>query len=228
MKPKMILKISVDIGMTIALLFLMSYEMVGQAAHEWLGIGMFVLFIFHHFLNLAWSRSLFKGRYTFLRIWQTLLVVLVLASMVSLMFSGMVLSRHALSFVRIRGLSGTARTLHLLGSYWGFVWMSLHLGYHWSMMMGMARRMTKKASPARTWVLRVIALAIALYGVYAFVKRDVASYMFLVNQFVFFDFEEPLILFLLDYMAVMGLFVFAGHYFTELLRRMGSRRKKHE
>lgn len=43
MKPKMILKLAVDIGMTAALLLLMAYELVGQAAHEWIGIGMFVL-----------------------------------------------------------------------------------------------------------------------------------------------------------------------------------------
>jgi len=45
MKPKMILKLAVDIGMTAALLLLMAYELVGQAAHEWIGIGMFVLFV---------------------------------------------------------------------------------------------------------------------------------------------------------------------------------------
>lgn len=48
MKPKMIAKICVDIGMTAALLLLMPYELVGQAAHEWIGIGIFVLFIAHH------------------------------------------------------------------------------------------------------------------------------------------------------------------------------------
>lgn len=39
MKPKMILKICVDIGMTVALLLLMTYELVGQATHEWLETG---------------------------------------------------------------------------------------------------------------------------------------------------------------------------------------------
>lgn len=33
--------------MTIALLPLMSYERIGQAAHEWIGISMFVLFVAH-------------------------------------------------------------------------------------------------------------------------------------------------------------------------------------
>ena len=82
MKPKMIAKICVDIGMTIALLLLMTYELIGQAAHEWLGIGMFVLFLTHHILNRKWTGNLLKGSYTPLRIWQTLLVVFVLLCMI--------------------------------------------------------------------------------------------------------------------------------------------------
>ena len=75
MKQKIILKIVVDIGMTVILLFLMAYELIGEAAHEWLGIGMLVLFIIHHILNRKWSRSVFKGKYTLFRIWQTVLVI---------------------------------------------------------------------------------------------------------------------------------------------------------
>ncbi len=44
--------------------------------------------------------------------------------------------------------------------------------------------------------------------------------MSLQNPFVFFDFEEPLIFFFLDYLAVMGLFVWAGHYLAKLVRKM--------
>lgn len=58
MKPKMIMKIVVDIAMTIALLLLMTYELIGQAAHEWVGIGMFALFVLHHILNGKWSKNL--------------------------------------------------------------------------------------------------------------------------------------------------------------------------
>lgn len=225
MKPKMIAKICVDIGMTIALLFLMTYELIGQAAHEWLGIGIFVLFILHHILNRKWSGSLLKGKYTPLRIWQTTLVLLLLAAMIGSMVSGVILSRHAISFLPIKGGRSFARSLHMLASYWGFVLMSLHLGLHWRMMIGMAGKMMKKPSAVRTWTLRILALAIAVYGVYAFIKRDIGSYMLLKIQFVFFDFEEPLIVFLLDYMAIMGLFVFIGHYLTDILKRYSKKRK---
>ena len=74
MKQKTILKIVVDIGMTVMLLLLMTYELIGEAAHGRLGVGIFALFITHHILNRKWSRSVFKGKDTPLCIWQTVLV----------------------------------------------------------------------------------------------------------------------------------------------------------
>ena len=66
MKKK--LRIGVDIGMVLLLPLLMAYSLVGEAAHEYLGIGMFLLFIVHHILNLAWWKHLLRGRYTPFRI----------------------------------------------------------------------------------------------------------------------------------------------------------------
>ena len=225
MKPKMTVKIAVDIAMTITLLLLMTYELIGQAAHEWIGIGMFVLFVLHHILNGRWSKNLLKGKYTALRIMQTILVLCVLLCMLGSMVSGVILSRHALSFLPIHSGRAFARTLHMISAYWGFAFMSLHLGFHWNMMMGMAGKRVKKSSEIRKWILRAIAVLISGYGIYAFIKRDIGSYMLLKNQFVFFDFEEPLLLFLLDYIAVAGLFICAGHYLRQLVRRKKSDEK---
>ncbi|MGN0556210.1 MAG: DUF4405 domain-containing protein [Acutalibacteraceae bacterium] len=138
--------------------------------------------------------------------------------------SGVILSRHALAFLPISGGSAFARSLHMLSAYWGLVFMSLHLGLHWSAMMNMAGRLVTKPSTARRWALRAAAALIAGYGVYAFIKRNIGSYMLLRNQFVFFDFEEPLILFLLDYISVMGLFVCIGHYLSAALKKLRKRK----
>ena len=51
MKKK--LRIVIDSGMVLLLPFLMAYSLVGEAAHEYLGIGMFLLFISHQILNIA-------------------------------------------------------------------------------------------------------------------------------------------------------------------------------
>lgn len=69
-------------------------------------------------------------------------------------------------------------------------------------------------------MLRIVALLIADAGILAFIKREIGDYMLLRNQFVFFDFDEPLLLLLVDHIAIMGLFVFIGHYLSEGLKRM--------
>lgn len=219
-------KLIVDVMMTGTLLFLMPYELVGRMAHEWLGTWMFVLFVLHHILNRKWTGNLLKGKYPPVRVVQTALAALVLLSMLGSMVSGVLLSRYVFAFLDIRGAAAFARNLHMLCAYWGFVWMSLHLGFHWNMMTGMAGKMFGKTSRAGKWISRAAALAVAGYGAYAFYKRQIGGYMLLRIQFVFFDFEEPLIFFILDYMAVMGCLVFIGHYLCEGLRNMKKGEKK--
>lgn len=206
--------------MTGVLLLLMTYELIGQLSHELLGIIMFVLFVLHHILNVRWMKNLIKGRYTTMRILQTILVVLVLFSIAGSMFSGVMLSRHIFLFLPFSNGLSIARNLHMLSAYWGFVFMSLHLGFHWNMMLGMAKRLTNNSSAIRTWTLRIIAIMIAGYGVYAFVKRNIGSYLLLQNQFAFFDFEEPIERFLFDYTAIMGSFTVIGHYLYSAIRKL--------
>lgn len=99
MKTKMKLKIVTDLLMSAVLLLLMAYEQIGgQAAHEWIGMGMFALFILHHILNGKWIKNLFRGKYTAVRVMQTVLAALVLISMLGTLVSGIILSRYVFSF----------------------------------------------------------------------------------------------------------------------------------
>ena len=75
MNHKQKIKILIDFLMFITLMLLMPYEMVGETAHEWLGMGMFVLFISHHVMNRKWTKSVVKGTYTPIRLMQTVLVI---------------------------------------------------------------------------------------------------------------------------------------------------------
>lgn len=218
MKPKMIARLTCDVLMTVALLLLMAYEMVGEAAHEWIGIGMFLLFLGHHILNMQWSRHIFKGRYTAYRYLQTTIAAMLFLCMIALAYSGVVLSRHVFSNLPIHGGRSLARTLHMLCSYWSFVLMGFHLGLHWNMVMGIAGKGRKKSS-VRTILLRIIAVVIAGYGVYAFLNRQIGVYMFLQSHFVFFDYDEPLAIFLMDYFSILSLSVFIGHYLVVFLKR---------
>lgn len=226
MKPNMILKISVDFAMTVLLLLLMARQLTGNTAHEWLGAAMFLLWAVHHILNARWHSHLLKGKYTPVRAAQTVVNLLLLLAMIGTMVSAVILSREVFAFLPISGGIAPARPMHIFCSFWSFVLMALHLGLHWNMILGLVRKASGTAlkGPAKI-ILRTAGAAAAVYGIYAFLKNRIFSYLFLISSFVFFDFERPLPLFFLEYAAMMGLFVFLSYYGTKGLQRLGRNRK---
>lgn len=220
------LQLLLDFAMTALLLPLMAYSLIGETAHEWLGLMMYILFLGHHALNMRWYRVLTKGRWSLPRIIHTVLNVTLLFMTLGLMVSGIILSRQVFSFLPISGGTSFARTLHMVCSYWGFCLMSLHIGVHWNIMIGLYRRQMGSNSRGRTILLRIAAVLAAGYGVYAFLHREIGTYMVLKTAFVFFDFEEPLALFFLDYLAVMELFVVIEYYTIKLLQRLDQKSTK--
>lgn len=218
MTGKRKLQIAADLSMTALLPVLMAYQRVGEAAHEWLGITMGLLFAGHHLMNRYWHKTLCKGRYTGLRGVGTAVDLLLCAVMITLMISGILLSKHIFHLPGNIGLSA-ARTAHLLASYWGFVLMSVHLGLHGGMVLALVRRAVKKGYPSSKSRLIGYAVSVLLcgYGIYAFIKRQLGTYMLLKSTFVFFDFSEPLALFLLDHAAIMAMIACLGHYMAKLL-----------
>lgn len=222
-KSKMIIKICIDIAMTVALLLLMPYQLIGEKAHEWIGVVMFFLFAAHHILNSSWSRNILRGKYSARRSCQTVLVILVLLCMLGSMISGIILSRYVFASLDIHGGIALARSLHMLCAYWGMIFMSLHLGVHWDMMLAIARKAVPEVPKGIHVGLRVIAVLIPIYGAIAFVKRDIWNYMTLRNHFAFFDLSEPIVFVLFDYFMVMGLFVTVGYCLNKILTGLAAR-----
>lgn len=229
MKASVKFKICVDITMTAALYACMAYMLVGEEAHEWIGSGLALLFILHNALNRKWYAALLTGRYTPLRAFQAAVNLLCLASMAAAAVSGAAMSRYLYDIPFLSGGASLARTVHMLAAYWGYCFISLHLGLHWSMMLGM---MKNAAAPQRAprWItplLRTAGAAAALFGAHALMRHNLLDYMFLRNQFVFFDTERPLCLFFLDYAAIMALWAWLAHYARLALIKVSARKKQH-
>ena len=213
--------------MTAALYACMAYMLVGEEAHEWIGSGLALLFVMHNALNRKWYAALLTGRYTPLRAFQTAVNLLCLASMAAAAVSGAAMSRYLYDIPFLSGGASLARTVHMLAAYWGYCFISLHLGLHWSMMLGM---MKNAAAPQRAprWItplLRTAGAAAALLGAHALMRHNLLDYMFLRNQFVFFDTERPLCLFFLDYAAIMALWAWLAHYARLALIKVSARKK---
>lgn len=225
MNRKFILKIIIDVCMTVCLLLLMPYSLLGETLHEWLGIVMFVLFVTHHVLNRKWMAAVTKGKYTPFRIVQTLIVFVMLVLMLGSMVSGVLLSNHIFRAVRIAGISMAARQVHMFCAYFGMLVMSVHLGLHWNMVVNMTGKLFLYPSAKRTWIARAIAILLAGYGVYAGHKRKIGAYLLMKMHFVFYDYTENVLFFVFDYMAVTAFIVFITYYVSKFLRKRGKRNK---
>ena len=148
--------------------------------------------------------------------------LLTLAAILGLMVSGVMLSNEVFAFLHIRGHMSFARRLHMASAYWGFVMMAAHLGLHWGIVLNMAQKI-KRTDKARTVFPTLLGAVIAAYGVAAMLKRNLGTYLFLRAEFVFLDFGESKILFYLDYLAIMGTFIFLAYFAAKLLRKRKGR-----
>ena len=99
--------------------------------------------------------------------------------------------------------------------------MAFHLGLHWGMMLARFRQMfgAGKSSGINSMALRTAGFLTAGYGLYVFVTRDLVTDMFLRTQFVFLDYSESPLSFYIDYLAMMGLFIWIAHYLSEFKKR---------
>lgn len=228
MKVKQKIKILVDICMTILLFVLMAFHYVGLQWHEITGAAMLVLFILHHILNGNWYKALGKGKYRSGRVFLMVVDVILLVDMLLLMFSGIAMSRYVFRFLDIPVSKAWARGMHMTASYAGFLLMGFHIGLHYGMVMGMMKRALSitgtgehsvKKNAAHAWILRIVAILIAVYGAYALYTRKFIDYITQKVMFAFFDYEEPVIYFFLDYAAIMGLMIFISYYVQKFLQR---------
>lgn len=180
-KPHTFIRMGVDVLMTLLLLFLTGYQLWGETAHEWAGAGMLLLFIGHHVLNRGWYKGLFKARMSPMRIAQAGINMLLFLAMIAQMYSGIVMSRHVFAFLPIEGGMALARRLHILGAYWGFILMSIHLGLHWNMFLAVGKKRAGflKSSKVCGIFLFILGLVTALYGAVVFIKRDWVTYLLL-------------------------------------------------
>lgn len=74
------------------------------------------------------------------RFFISLINILLIVMILSMMISGIIISKHAFIFLNIQNGASYARIAHMLSAYWGFMIMSLHLGLHIPMILGLLKR----------------------------------------------------------------------------------------
>lgn len=218
MKIKALCKVIVDLAMTVLMLLSMASVLTGNMVHELSGVSLGILFIIHNILNRRWYQALLKGRYDMLRVLHTAVNLLLLIAMLAAMVSAVTISQSVFAFLNLKGgLLG--RQIHTFAANWGFIIMSVHFGLHWNMMIGAVEKHIFSPNRIRTLMLRICAGLIAAYGVYASFVRDIGSKITLHLTYDFIDPRQPAILFFIDYLTIVGLYVIVTYYVLKFLQK---------
>ena len=93
--------------------------------------------------------------------------------------------------------------------------MSVHVGLHWSRRIGAI----KKQSQGVQYLFWIMVILLSGYGVYAFISRGLLQRMFFLSEYVFFDYEESLILIIIDYFAILCLFTYFTYGVNKLIAK---------
>ncbi len=203
----------IDALLTVLLLCLMAYQVTGETLHEFGGIAITLMLIVHHILNIKWYKSLFKGKYNAYRIVTVGLNTLLLASIAITALCGMAMSSHAVPFLYGILPISFARRFHLAMSFWSFILMGLHLGFHIPAMTAGF----KWNGRIKTAVAAIFAV-ISGIGFWLFVKNGIPDYIFFRTPFAFFDYEKAAALVFLENLAILTAFAFLGASIASLIK----------
>jgi hypothetical protein len=215
-----LIRLVIDLAMTVLMVVAMAYHVTGNTIHELVGVVLFVLFIVHNILNRRWYKTIIKGKYHVQRILKIVVNLLFLISMVVVMISSVPISRDIFPYFPINS-DMIVRQIHVLTAYWGFIFMAVHIGLSWGTIINAVRKMTgiTGMSRIRTIVLRVLAVLIVVYGVQASFERDWGSKLIIYDPFGSYLLDNSAMGFLMDYLSIMGIYICGTHYVLKFVQK---------
>ncbi|MBQ9042218.1 MAG: DUF4405 domain-containing protein [Eggerthellaceae bacterium] len=215
---KAIARILVDVLLAVCFVAVMATALVEEAPHEFLGLALFAFIVVHVVLNRRWFTALAKGRYTVVRVLQVVSVIGLVVCVVGQAVSALILSKHALAFLPALPGASWARQVHMLCSYWSFAFAFAHMGLQFKTMLSRMGGL-RNAPQAVLWLLRIVWLAVAVFGSASFTQLGIADYLFARIQFASADYDAPLALSFARYASIAALIAGCFHYLRVLLGR---------
>ncbi|MGG1482860.1 DUF4405 domain-containing protein [Peribacillus castrilensis] len=224
MNRNMLIRLVIDLSMTVLMLVAMAYQITGNAMHELAGVLLCLLFITHNILNRRWYKTIFKGKHKVRRILSIVVNLLFLISMAVVIISSVPISRDMIPFIPLTN-DTVLLQIHVMTSYWGFIFMAVHIGMSWATIINSVRKMTgiTGTNRIRTIAFRVIAVLIVVYGVQASFERGMLNKLTIYNPFGWESYDSSM-KFLLDHLAIMGIYISGTHYILKFVQKQDKTR----
>lgn len=151
MKNKNLLKLILDIVMTILFLILIDPKNTGMTFHEIAGLAMGAMFVFHVSLNWSWvvsiTNNLLNPKLKAKSRWFYLLDVVSLLAVVLIIYTGIKIS-HVVFPSQVGGVSRSLSLIHKWASYSCLGLFAIHAGLHWRFITATIRKMAGGLKPA--------------------------------------------------------------------------------
>ena len=216
-------RLSLDLVMTALILLEFAYRLTGSTVHELIGVSLLTLLVIHGAWNWRWLAALCKGRYAARRVASTTINALLLTAALLMVVSGVLNSELLFSLTQVE-LDLLPRELHTAAAYGFLILIGVHLGMHWKMIMAETGKLAGGSAVflppwLRSASLQVAAIAIAAYGVVASFERSVFLRLTAYYSFGNWEFDESIVGFFAQYVAIVGLYAVLTHYGLRIFRQ---------
>jgi hypothetical protein len=213
LNPVFLLRLAFDLTAASLLLIGLAYWWLGNAVHELAGTAMFLLLLVHNVFNRRWYGNVPKTPREPRGLFNVGVTFLLLIGMLALLITSVLVSNTLSTFMSPFG-GFTARQIHVLAGYWVLIIVSIHLGLRWPLLMGVARKLfgISRPSAARTLVLRMLAAAIAIHGVWSSFALGVGTRLAMQTTLDWWNFEDAVAGFFVHCLAIVGLYIAVTYY----------------
>lgn len=222
-RPPILVKLALDLAMAVFFIVALGFQSIGGLAHEWIGLIFCGFGLIHVVANWNWYKCILRGKYTFRRVINTIINLILPAGVIVLCVSGIINSRHLFGFLSLKG-SLEMRQVHSFVAYWGIVFLGVHAGLQWGKAL---TALKNKAGANIKWLfnataLRGLAAGLVVYGIWASFDREMGSKLFLGFAFDFWDSSRPLIFFYTHNTAILSMYIAITHYTIKMIALMAA------
>ena len=219
MKRSFLVRLWLDAVAAGLLLLGLAYWWLGNAVHEIAGTAMFLLLIAHNIFNRRWWGGVRRTRREPRGVVNLGVTFALSSAILALLVTSVLISNALSPFLPPWG-GFTVRQIHTLAAYWVLVIVAIHLGLRWPMLMGVARNLFGITWPSlrRTLVLRAIAMAVVLHGVWSAAALGLGGKLSMQMTLDWWNFEESVAGFFVHCAAVAGLAMVLTYYGLKLMQ----------
>ncbi|WP_239495811.1 DUF4405 domain-containing protein [Yoonia maritima] len=202
----------------------MAYWAFGNLAHEVIGTVFFALLIAHNVFNQRWYGTVRRVRPDPVRLFNMVIIAAMALSMMILLVTSILISKDVFAAVALNA-AFAVRAAHMFVAFWALVFLGVHLGTRWTLVMTIAGRAFGFAKPnlLRAWALWVMVAAVAVKG--AFAMREMGIFTRLRFQYALdmWDFNADMIGFFVNYLSIIGLLAALTYYSQRIWRSLPRR-----